>query len=288
MPTASSVSHLGANRYSITVAPPVNFENQTAGADDHLEAATTGLLDYGQRLGLDTELVKRASPCRGPSSASSTRGSQHHHRQLHGETVLRSRARSCWRAYFPGQAPPGQLGRQTVIGHPLQGPLDRVRIALNDFDNGDQVGFTMVNNADGTLQHPESPKTARTCCRCGTSIRTTQSTSSTSREQQGDHYEHHRRSGAQHWPFLLATALVSSLRRTPATDGVAADSPASRRRRGLAFYFCTGTLNVASDPRSALATRSRLRLLTGAWNGTKLFSHVRLLGDLLPAVLCRR
>ena len=72
-------------------------------------------------------------------------------------TADRPRWRSRGRSWPPSRTYPGQGGLpgqggangQSGIRYPRQ--LDRVMIALNDFDNGDQTGYVTQDDADGTF-----------------------------------------------------------------------------------------------------------------------------------------
>ena len=151
------IPNLGTNRYSITIAPPVDLENQ-----DRWAQTTTleGGHDWDFWLmandtGLDTELVQAGEPvpwaqfgfvdtkAPNPITDTSTGG----HRSTIKGTIMAGEP------YVPGQGGlVGQGGANGQSGIRYSRAMDRVMIALNDFDNGDQVGFTMQNDDDGTFE----------------------------------------------------------------------------------------------------------------------------------------
>ena len=153
------IPNLGTNRYSITVAPPGNADNQ-----DRWSQTTTleGGHDWdfwmmANDSGLDTELVQAGEPVPWAQFGFVDVGNAAHPAanpitthaatsgRIHG-TVMAGEP------YVPGKGGlVGQGGANGQSGIRYSRPLDRVWIALNDFDNGDQVGYTTQNNADGTF-----------------------------------------------------------------------------------------------------------------------------------------
>ena len=103
--------------------------------------------------GLDTEMVQAGEPvpwaavrlCRPEGRRSPITADISKTGEIKG-TVMAAEP------YIPGQGGlVGQGGANGQSGIRYPRPLDDVWIALNDFDNGDQIGFVTENDADGTF-----------------------------------------------------------------------------------------------------------------------------------------
>ncbi len=161
------IPNMGTNRYSITVAPPGDSDNEGRWSQTTtLEGGhDSDFWMMANDSGLDTEMVQAGEPVpwaqfgfvdtwngdvatRGqnpdwPITANATGG------EIKG-TVLAAEP------YVPGQgglAGQGGANGQSGIRYPRT--LDRVMIGLNDFDNGDQIGYWTQNNDDGTFDITE-------------------------------------------------------------------------------------------------------------------------------------
>ncbi len=156
------VPNMGTNRYSVTVAPPAG----TAHPEDWVETTTlegghdSDFWMMANDTGLDTELVQAGEPvpwaqfgfvdlenqnANGvpqpwPITANSSATGE-----IKG-TVMAAEP------YVPGQGGlAGQGGANGQSGIRYPHVLDRVIVGLNDFDNGDLLGYTTQNNDDGTF-----------------------------------------------------------------------------------------------------------------------------------------
>ncbi len=148
------VPNMGTNRYSITVAPPGDSDNEGRWSETTtLEGGhDSDFWMMANDSGLDAEMVqagepvpwaqfgfvdtKAATPITADTAATG---------EIKG-TVLAAEP------YVPGQgglAGQGGANGQSGIRYPRT--LPRVMVGLNDFDNGDQLGYVTENNADGTF-----------------------------------------------------------------------------------------------------------------------------------------
>ena len=153
------VPNMGTNRYSIKITPPVDLDNQNRWVETTtLEGAhDSDFWMMANDSGLDTEMVQAGEPVPWAQFGFADTGNALHPAP-HPVTADLSRTGEikgtilAAEPYVPGQGGlPGQGGANGQSGIRYSRPLDRVWVVLNDFDNGDQMGFSTQNNADGTF-----------------------------------------------------------------------------------------------------------------------------------------
>ncbi len=163
------VPNMGTNRYSITVAPPGDSDNENRWRETTtLEGGPdSDFWMMANDTGLDTELVQAGEPVpwaqfgfvdtKNDDTDPSTPGLNPQPWPITDPATHTGGAHitgtvMAAEPYVPGQGGlAGQGGANGQSGIRYPHTLDRVMIGLNDFDNGDLLGYVTQNEDDGTF-----------------------------------------------------------------------------------------------------------------------------------------